>query len=132
MAKSGMDTKLYSRFPAAKEAAYEMVQRSRELALAAGKETAIRKVQQLNDTRGYDLPEDKIDKEYIGFQSGRVFIGGGDEFWWRFFEYGTVYWPAFPMIRPASRVMRKIFLAEMEGLDKFIRVKPFKVKQGRL
>jgi hypothetical protein len=114
-------TKLISRFPAAKEAAYETVQVARELALAAGKETAIRKVQALNDQRGYNLPEDEIGKENIGFQSGRVFIGGSDEFWWRFFEYGTVYIPAFPMIRPAHRVMRKIFLAEMEGtLQKFI------------
>ena len=128
-----MDTKIISRFPAAKEAAYETVQRARELALAAGEETAIRKVQALNDQRGYDLPENEIGKENIGFQSGRVYIGGRDQFWWRFFEYGTVYWPAFPMIRPASRVMRKIFLAEMGGnLEKFIRVKPFRTKQTRL
>lgn len=110
-----------SNFPAAKKAAYETVQVARELALSAGKETAIRKVQALNDSRGYNLPEDEIDKENIGFQSGRVYIGGGDEFWWRFFEYGTRYIPAFPMIRPAHRVMRKVFLAEMAGtLDKFI------------
>jgi hypothetical protein len=111
-------TKLVSRFPAAKEAAYETVRVARELALAAGKETAIRKVQALNDQRGYNLPEDEIDKENIGFQSGRVFVG---PWFMRFFEYGTVYLPAFPMIRPASRVMRKVFLAEMEGtLQKFI------------
>jgi HK97 gp10 family phage protein len=116
--------KIVSNFPAVKKAAYETVQHSRELALAAGKETAIRKVEQLNEQRGYNLPEDEIDKENIGFQSGRVFIGGGDEFWWRFFEYGTAYIPAFPMIRPASRVMRKIFLAEMEGtLDRFIKAR---------
>src|SRR6266487_2890822 len=97
-----------SRFPAAKEAAYETVRLARELALAAGKETAIRKVQALNDSRGYNLPEDEIDSEKIGFQSGRVFIGGSDEFWWRFFEYGSANLAAFPMIRPASRVMRKV------------------------
>lgn len=110
--------KIVSRFPAVKEAAYETVQQARELALAAGKETAIRKVQGLNDSRGYNLPEDEIGSETIGFQSGRVFVG---PWFMRFFEYGTVYLPAFPMIRPASRVMRKIFLAEMEGnLQKFI------------
>src|SRR5947207_5196500 len=98
--------KIVSRFPAVKEAAYETVQVARELALAAGKETAIRKVQQINDERGYDLPEDEIDSEKIGFQSGRVYIGGGQEFWWRFFEYGSLNIPAFPMIRPAHRVMR--------------------------
>jgi HK97 gp10 family phage protein len=113
---------LESNFSAVKRAAYETVQVARELALSAGKETAIRKVEQLNDSRGYNLPEDKIDKENIGFQSGRVYIGGGDEFYWRFFEYGTRYIPAFPMIRPAHRVMRKIFLAEMGGnLEKFIK-----------
>src|SRR6266498_1316275 len=113
MAASKNKVKIVSRFPAAKEAAYETVRVARELALAAGKETAIRKVQALNDSRGYNLPEDEIDKENIGFQSGRVYIGGSDEFWWRFFEYGSLNIPAFPMIRPASRVMRKIFLAEM-------------------
>ena len=113
---------LESRFPAAKEAAYEMVAVARDLALAAGKETAIRKVQQLNDSRGYNLPEDEIDSEKIGFQSGRVYIGGKDEFYWRFFEYGAVQIPAFPMIRPAHRVMRKVFLGTMGGeLDGFIR-----------
>lgn len=114
--------KLYSDFPAAKRGAYETVQFARALALAAGEEVAIRKVQSLNDTRGYNLPEDNIGKENIGFQSGRVYIGGGDEFYWRFFEYGTRYIPAFPMIRPASRAMRKIFLVNMGGtLEKFIR-----------
>lgn len=113
--------KIVSRFPAVKEAAYETVAYARDLALAAGKETAIRKVQQLNDQRGYNLPEDEIDSEKLGFQSGRVFIGGADEFWWKWFEYGNINIAAFPMIRPASRVMRKVFLAEMEGtLDKFI------------
>lgn len=114
--------RLESNFPAVKRAAWETVQVARELALAAGKETAIRKVQQLNDSRGYNLPEDEIDKENIGFQSGRVYIGGKDQFYWRFFEYGTAHIAAFPMIRPAHRVMRKIFLAEMHGtLEKFIR-----------
>ena len=113
--------KVVSNFPAVKRAGWETVQHARGLALAAGEETAIQKVQALNDQRGYNLPEDQIGKEKIGHQSGRVFIGGKDQFWWRFFEYGTVYLPAFPMIRPASRVMRKIFLAEMGGnLQKFI------------
>jgi HK97 gp10 family phage protein len=114
--------RIESNFPAVKRAAWETVQTARELALSAGKETAIRKVQSLNDSRGYNLPEDEIDKENIGFQSGRVYIGGGGEFYWRFFEYGTRYIPAYPMIRPASRVMRKIFLAEMgTNLEKFIK-----------
>ena len=114
--------KVESNFLAVKEAGWECAARARDLALAAGKETAIRKVQQLNDQRGYNLPEDQIDSEKIGFQSGRVYIGSDEEFWWRFFEYGTVYWPAFPMIRPASRVMRKVFVGELGGhLDGFIR-----------
>lgn len=113
--------KIVSNFPAVKKAGWETVQHARGLALAAGEEIAIRKVQALNDQRGYNLPEDNIGKELVGFQSGKVYIGGAQEFWWRFFEYGTVYLPAFPMIRPASRTMRKIFLAEMGGkLEKFI------------
>ena len=110
--------KIVSNFPAVKKAGWETVQHARGLALAAGEEIAIRKVQALNDQRGYNLPEDQIGKETIGFQSGRVFVG---PWFMRFFEYGTLYLPAFPMIRPASRTMRKIFLAEMGGnLEKFI------------
>jgi hypothetical protein len=119
-----MKTRVVSRFPAVKEAAYEAVQVARELALAAGEEVAIQKVQQLNDSRGYNLPEDNIGKEKIGFQSGKVYIGAKDEFWWKFFEYGTRYIVAFPLIRPASRTMRKVFLAEMGGhLDRFVRAR---------
>ena len=113
-----------SRFPAVKRAAYETVQLARELALDAGEEIAHRKVEQLNDSRGYNLPEDNIGQQKIGFQSGKVYIGGSDEFWWRFFEYGTVRIIAHPMIRPASRAMRKVFLGTMGSqLDGFIRRK---------
>jgi HK97 gp10 family phage protein len=116
--------KIESHFPAAKRAAWETVQSARALALAAGKETAIRKVEALNDQRGYNLPEDMIDSENIGHQSGRVYIGGDDQFYWRFFEYGTKDIPAFPMIRPASTAMRKVFLAQMGGsLERFIRAR---------
>lgn len=111
-----------SRFPAVKRAMHEQVVVARDLALAAGEEIAHRKVEQLNDERGYNLPEDSIGQEKTGFQSGKVFIGSKDEFWWRFFEYGTKNIIAFPMIRPAHRAMKKIFLAELEGhLEGFIR-----------
>jgi hypothetical protein len=118
--------KIESRFPAAREAAYETVVAAREVALNIGEEIAHRKVEALNDSRGYNLPEDEIGQEHIGHQSGKIYIGGQDEFYWRFFEYGTLNIPAYPMIRPASRAMRKAFLAAMPELEKFIRNMPFK------
>ena len=104
-----------SRFPAVKRAAYETVQLARMLALDAGEEVAHRKVEKLNDERGYNLPEDNIGQEKVGFQSGRVYIGGDDEFYWRFFEYGTVHITAFPMIRPAGKAMNTVYQATIIG-----------------
>ena len=107
--------KVESRFPAVKRAAWETVQSARALALDAGEEVANRKVEKVNDERGYNLPKDTIGQEKIGFQSGKVFIGGKDEFWWRFFEYGTVHIPASPMIRPASSAMRSLPRSDGRG-----------------
>ena len=121
--------KLESRFPAAREAAYEVTALARDLALDVGEEVVHRKVEQVNDQRGYDLPEDRIGKEKTGFQSGKVYLGAPDEFWWRFFEYGTRYIVAFPMIRPAHRAMRKTFIATMDKeFEGWIRRRPMRRK----
>jgi HK97 gp10 family phage protein len=101
--------KIESRFPAAKKAAHETVQFARELALSEGKATANAKISKTDAQRGYKLPAD-VQKENIGFQSGKIFY---DEWYGRFFEYGTVNIQAAPFMRPAARVMRKVFIGAM-------------------
>lgn len=117
MAKPKAKLKLVSRFPAAKEGAYDAVKNARRLALNAGEGEAEKRLERLDDTRGYELPID-VDQENIGHQSGRIFY---DNWYGKFFEYGTTYIPASPFMRPASRKMRKVFLAEMgDKLEGFI------------
>lgn len=109
-------TKLESNFPAAKKAAWENVQVARKMALDAGEAEAEKKLERIDDSRGYELPIN-IEQEYLGHQSGRIYY---EPWWGRLFEYGTVRIPAAPFMRPAHRRMRKVFLGEMEGLEKFI------------
>lgn len=117
-AKSKM--KLESRFPAAKEAAHDAVRHARDLALNAGELEAEKRLERIDDTRGYELPID-IGQENIGFQSGRIFY---EPWWGKFFEYGTVRIPAAPFMRPAHRRMRKVFVTAMGGdFDGFVRRK---------
>lgn len=105
-----------SNFPAAKKAGWEAVQAARKMALDAGEHEAERRLERVDDTRGYDLPIN-IEQENLGHQSGRIFY---EPWYGRFFEYGTVRIRASPFMRPAHRKTRKVFLAEMEGLDRFI------------
>ena len=78
------------------------------LALNVGEGEAEKRLERIDDTRGYELPID------IGQEKWR---GGGKisyEPWYgRFFEYGTVNIQAASFMRPAHRKMRKAFLATM-------------------
>lgn len=100
--------KIESRFPAVKEAAYETVVEARDRALADGLEVAQSKIGKAVTARGYRLDPGMVKRENIGHQSGRLFV---NEWWARFFEYGTVYIKSLPFMRPASRKMRKTFVA---------------------
>jgi len=109
---------LESRFPAVKEAAHDLVRSARSAALNAGEHEAEKRLERIDDTRGYELPID-IGQENIGHQSGRIFY---DPWYGRFFEYGTVRIPAAPFMRPANRKMRAVFLGMMgDELEGFIR-----------
>jgi len=101
--------KLESRFPAVKEAAHDAVRAARTLALNVGEAEAEKRLERIDDTRGYELPID-IGQENIGLQSGRIFY---EPWWGRFFEYGTVRIPAAPFMRPAHTKMRKTFITVM-------------------
>ena len=82
-----------------------------------GELEAEKRLERVDNTRGYNLPID-IQQETLGHQSGRIVY---DPFYGKFFEYGTVYIQASPFMRPAHRKMRKKFLDEMgDNCEKFI------------
>lgn len=101
--------KLESRFPAVKDAAHDAVRAARDLALNVGEGEAEKRLEMVDNTRGYELPID-VQQEKTGFQSGRIFY---EPWYGRFFEYGTTYIPAAPFMRPAHRKMRKTFVEEL-------------------
>ena len=107
-----------SEFPAVKRAGHEAVQEARELWLETGAEEGEKKAASQAGTRGYAL-QVGIDKERVGFQSARITAvthsekWGDDPWFLRFFEYGTVFIPAMPFIRPAARKANKAFVAHL-------------------
>lgn len=110
--------KIVSRFPAAKAAAHEAVQQARDKALDVGEDEAERRLERIDDTRGYALPTD-IQQEKTGHQSGLIRY---PEWYGRFFEYGTTYIGASPFMRPAHRKMKKEFVERMgDNFEGFIR-----------
>lgn len=112
--------KLESRFPAVKAAAHDAVREARDLALNTGESEAEKRLERIDDSRGYELPID-IQQEKTGFQSGRIYY---EPWYGRFFEYGTVRIPAGPFMRPAHRKMRKVFVEKMgEDFEGWVRRK---------
>lgn len=110
--------KLVSNFPAVKEAGHDAVRKARDDALNVGEGEAEKRLERIDDTKGYDLPID-IQQETTGFQSGRIFY---EPWYGRFFEYGTVHIAASPFMRPAHRKMRKEFLEKVgDHVEKFTR-----------
>jgi HK97 gp10 family phage protein len=107
-----------SEFPAAKKAVWETVQEAREVWLEVGAQEAESKANSQAATRGYAL-QVGVDKERLGFQSARISAvthtqkWGDDPWLLRFFEYGTVFIPAMPFMRPAARKANKAFLVKM-------------------
>jgi HK97 gp10 family phage protein len=100
---------LRSNFPAVKKAKTEFVRYAVDAALVVGENTANQRIERNDARKDYNLPAD-VDKSRIGFQSGKIEYG---HWWGRFFEYGTVYIPAVPFMRPAHRLMRKTFIGLM-------------------
>jgi len=120
---------IQNNFPAVKEAAHELVQEARLAWIETGKQVSNKRFQNGAATRGYAL-QGVIEGETIGFQSARIYIVGHSEKWgddpwfFRFFEYGTVYITAMPFIRPGARAANKVFMAMMgTQLDRKIRMK---------
>lgn len=101
-----------SRFPAAKLAGNACVEDALKEATAAGQEYGMARIDQQASTRGYRMSPGSFQTHV----SGREGVLALDEWWWRFFEFGTVYIEAMPVLRPAHRHARKV-LKEKLGSD---------------
>lgn len=113
--------RMESRFPAVKKAAHDVVRHARDEALIEGQEETRRRISKGAAARGYDLDPFVVEKEDIGFQSGRIFVDS-ENWYYRFFEFGTVFIAPIPFMRPAHRKMRKVFRQEMgDNFEKFVR-----------
>jgi hypothetical protein len=106
MAKPKM--RLESKFPQVKESMRDAVDVAVKLALNVGEGEAEKRLEGIDDKRGYELPIDiGQDKDMNG---GRIFY---DQWYGRFFEYGTTRIPAASFMRPANRKMRAAFLGAL-------------------
>ena len=115
MAKPRM--RLESRFPEVKRAARAAVRESIRLGVNAGEGEAEKRLERIDDTRGYELPIDV--KSETGDDDGKIVY---EPFYGRWFEYGTVHIPAAPFMRPAHRKMRKVFRDSMaDDFEGFVR-----------
>jgi hypothetical protein len=103
-------TKLVSKFPEVKDSMRDAIRVASELALNTGEGEAEKRLERIDDTRGYELPIDiKQDRDSDGL-GGKIYY---EPFYGRWFEYGTVRIPAASFMRPAHRKMRKTFLETM-------------------
>jgi len=101
--------RLESKFPQVKDSMKDAVDVAVRLALNVGEGEAEKRLERVDDTRGYNLPID-IGQEKDMRHGSRIFY---EPWYGRFFEYGTVHIQASPFMRPAHRKMRKTFLAAM-------------------
>lgn len=100
--------KVTSRFPQAKKGAHDAINHAIDAALNVGEAEAEKRLERIDDTKGYDLPID-IEQQQSK-NSGQIEYA---PWYGRFFEYGTVYITASPFMRPAHRRMRKEFKDKM-------------------
>lgn len=102
-------TTIRSNFKAVKGAAKEAIDDATREALVTGQEEHQRRIENTNSQRGYDLdPFVARRKEFGGGEGGMIFVHS-DNWYYKFFEYGTTYIPASPAMRPAARKMGKAF-----------------------
>lgn len=115
-------TRLESRFPQAKHATHQAVAKAVEDAVVDGQEEAQKRIGRVRDTKGYDLNPFEIRRKlFDGGQDGGMVFVTSDKWFYRFFEWGTVYINASPFMRPAHRKMRQRFLKEMPEIEGFVR-----------
>jgi hypothetical protein len=99
---------LKSNIRAVKKAAHGGVDASIKKAVDAMEAEAEKRLERIDDTKGWDLPID------IGQEHGPLYGKIEYEPWWgRFFEYGTVFIPGQGFMRGAHRKGRKVFKDDM-------------------
>lgn len=100
--------RLESKIPQVKESMRDAVQVATRLALNVGEAEAEKRLERVDDDRGYELPIDIEQETWV--TGGKISYA---PWYGRFFEYGTVRIQPSPFMRPAHRKMRKTFLATM-------------------
>lgn len=109
-----------SRFPQVKKAAREGLQAAVDKALVEGQDEAQQRIQRANDRHGYNYDPFQVRRKDFPEGGGMIFIHS-EKWYYRFLEYGSVYIPATPFMRPAHRKMRKVFKQEMaDDFEKFV------------
>ena len=115
MAAAKVRLNIQNEFPAVKRAAWDLVSEARDQWIRTGQSEGEATAAAKAATRGYAL-QVGIAGEKLGHQSARIIPTthtskwGDDPFFLRFFEYGTVYIPAMPFLRPAARKANKQFV----------------------
>jgi HK97 gp10 family phage protein len=102
--------RLESKIPQVKDSMHDAVRVAVELALNTGEGEAEKRLERIDDTRGYELPIDIGQDKSDAGMTGKIFY---EPWYGKFFEYGTVRIQAGPFMRPANRKMRKQFLETM-------------------
>jgi HK97 gp10 family phage protein len=111
--------RLDSKIPQVKDSMHDALRVAVELALNTGEGEAEKRLERIDDTRGYELPIDIGQDKTDGGKGGRIFY---EPWYGGFFEFGTPTIPAASFMRPANRKMRKTFLATMpETFEGFVK-----------
>ena len=109
MAKKNKVT-IRNNFRLAEKAGHEALAFAITHAIDEGQDTAASRLDQQAGRRDYDLRGSDVEKQVWGDKGGKISY---PHWYGRFFEYGTVHIPAMSFIRPGSRKMRKVFIADM-------------------
>lgn len=109
---------LRSNFRLAKKAGKEAVADAIEKATETMHDEASNRLDKAAGARGYNLYSTDIDFE-TSDEDGKIVYR---KFYGKFFEYGTVYIPPIPFMRPAHRKGRKRLLDELgDNFEKWVR-----------
>ena len=109
---------LRSNFPEVKRAGKKAVDQAVDEATAVG----VEETQTRLGRTGYDDDPFVVRRKNFGGGEGGMIFVPSEKWYYRFREYGTVFLPAKPFMRPAHRKMRKEFLEKVgDHVDAFTR-----------
>ena len=96
--------KLSSNFRTAIKAGDDAVEHAISEGTDAMDNEASKRISRAAEQRGYELDMADLSKEKSG-KDGSITM---EQWWWRFFEFGTVYIQAIPALGPGHRKGRKV------------------------